>query len=89
MNICSSKLVTHVIDPVYLNYSVLTENEKLKIVERIRGTNADYIISALTDCEYNPDNRSKFFLFMEHTKNYHGMDWKDYLPDLYNIMNET
>ena len=89
MNIRSSKLVTHVIDPVYLNYSVLTENEKLKIVEQIRGTNADYIISALADCEHNPDNRSKFFLFMEHTKNYHGMDWKDYLPDLYNIMNEA
>jgi hypothetical protein len=67
---------------------VLTHDEKIEIIKQIQDTRAEYVIPALNDCSYNPDHRSQFLLFMEHTKNYHGMDWKDYVPALYKIMNQ-
>lgn len=87
MDIPDCGLITHVTNPAYLDYSVLTDYEKQNIVDQISGTKAEYIIPKLVECEFNPVNRSNFLLFMEHTKNYHGMDWEDYLPDLFNIMN--
>ena len=83
-----TNLTIHVSDPVYLSYSVLTHDEKIEIIKQIQDTRAEYVIPALNDCSYNPDHRSQFLLFMEHTKNYHGMDWKDYVPALYKIMNQ-
>ena len=82
-------LVTHVTGPAHLTYSVLTDAEKQEIVKRLAGTRAEYIIPVLDEYPFDPVNRTNFLRFMEHTKNYHGMDWKDYLPDLYNIMNEA
>ena len=81
-------LTIHVTEPRYLSYTVLTDNEKTKIAQLLQGTSAKYIISAMNDSVYTPKDRSKFLLFMEHTKNYHGLDWKDYLPALYNIMSK-
>ncbi len=83
-----TNLTIHVSNPVYLSYSVLTHDEKIEIIKQIQDTRAEYVIPALNDCSYNPDHRSQFLLFMEHTKNYHGMDWKDYVPALYKIMNQ-
>ena len=82
-------LITHVTGPAHLTYSVLTDAEKQEITKKLAGNRAEYIIPVFDDYPFDPVNRENFLLFMEHTKNYHGMDWKDYLPDLYNIMNEA
>lgn len=87
MEIPNCGLTTHVSDPQYLTYSILTDFEKHAIIERLKGSKADYIASVLPNYQYNSANRSNFFQFMEHTKNYHGQDWKDYLPELYALMN--
>jgi len=87
MDIPPCGLTTHVTTPVHLTYSVLNNFEKQEITKRLAGTKADYITSALTSYQHNPIARSNFLLFMEHTKAYHGQDWKDYLPNLYNLMN--
>lgn len=89
MGVRDSGVITHVTAPAHLTYSVLTDQEKQEIIKRLTNTRSDYNIPVLLDSPHNPTNRANFLLFMEHTKNYHGMDWKDYLPDLYNIMNET
>ena len=86
MDIPHCGLTSYVSDPPYLSYSVLTDIEKEKIITKIAGTKSDYIISALANYQYNSIDRSNFLLFMEHTKNYHGQDWKEYLPALYDIM---
>jgi hypothetical protein len=38
--------------------------------------------------KFSDDLRSRFFDYMAHTKTYHGMDWQDHLPDLYNLMTQ-
>ena len=78
---------TQLTEPKHLTYSVLTDQEKQKIIEKIDGTKAGYLVPYMLTEQHNPTNRKNFLLYMEHTKNYHDLDWKDYLPDLYNIMN--
>jgi MoaA/NifB/PqqE/SkfB family radical SAM enzyme len=87
MEIPNCGLTTHISDPQYLTYNILTDLEKQVLVKRLTGTKADYIASVLPSYQHSPADRSNFFQFMEHTKNYHGQDWKDYLPELYSLMN--
>jgi organic radical activating enzyme len=74
-------------NPKYLNYSVLTDTERTKIIPYLKEHNLDFVADQISQTEFNLVNRNNFFTFMKHTKSYHNMDWQDYLPELYQLMN--
>jgi len=77
---------TFLTHPEYLNYSVLTDKERIIVVDYLTQNNLNSAAKAVESYSYNPANRNTFFRFMSHTKEYHGLDWKDSLPELYNLM---
>ena len=86
INIRKNTYVNFVTYPSYLSYSVLTDREKELAAAQLTNSLGSFIISRILASPHNPDDRDKFFKFMEHTKRYHNMDWKDYLPELYTLM---
>ena len=81
--------LTHVQYPQYMSYQIFTNDEKAHLAEFLKQNNCEFVAPALDNYEYDADLRRRFIVFMEHTKQYHGMDWKTYLPDLYNLLNTT
>ena len=73
--------------PAYLNYSVLLDTEKAKVIPYLKENKLDFIVDQILQTEFVPANRDNFFKFVQHTKEYHGMDWQEYLPELYKLMN--
>lgn len=79
---------TYVTDPTYLSYKVLTDKEKDIIYQWLDRYGYGYMCDVFSNYPFDPTEREKFFRFMEHTKNYHGMDWQEYLPQLYKLMTQ-
>ena len=86
ISILKNTYVNFVTDPSYLSYSVLTDQEKELAAAKLTDSLGSFIIPRILSSTHAPDDRVKFFKFMEHTKQYHNMDWKDYLPELYTLM---
>ena len=86
-NIKDSEMTTFVEWPPFLSYKVLTEDEKSRYKNL---TNNDpelkYVYDRMNAEKHDSQLREHFFKFMETTKRIHRMDWKEYLPDLYNLM---
>ena len=82
-----TKEVTFVKHPDFLSYKILTDQERIKASKYLEKNNLQFIKEQFDLNPYNPNSRKDFFTFMEHTKQYHNMDWQDYLPELYALMN--
>ena len=85
----STSLTTFVIEPEYLSFKILTDQEKSRYAELAKNTGSQYIHDRMTLDSYDPEQREKFFAYMEHTRRFHGMDWQEYLPELYDFMNKS
>jgi len=72
--------------PDYLNYSILTERERIIVVDYLNQNNLSSAAKVVESYSYIPENRNRFFRFMNHTKEYHNLDWQTSLPELYNLM---
>jgi organic radical activating enzyme len=72
--------------PEYLNYSVLTDQERDTVVNYLISNGFNHIANTVSAYTHNDKNRSNFFKFMLHTKEFHSLDWQEYLPELYNLM---
>jgi hypothetical protein len=70
----------------HLSYSVLTDDEKTSVLEYLNSAQLTSIAERVQAAVYNPVDRQNFFDFMEHTRQFHGMFWGDYLPELYALM---
>jgi MoaA/NifB/PqqE/SkfB family radical SAM enzyme len=85
-------LQTFVQAPQHLTYSIFTDQEKQRYQDWYDRQNFDpkhrYVPKTLWAAKFSDDLRSRFFNYMAHTKTYHGMDWQDHLPDLYNLMTQ-
>ena len=88
-NIFETNETTFLHTPEYLNYSVLTDQERIIVGKYLINNGLTDAARSVESYSYNPDNRNIFFKYMTHTNEYHGMDWKDYLPELYNLMNNN
>lgn len=79
-------LLTIVNEPRHLSFSVMTDEEKHRVCQYLSGRHGRYLVPAIQQSEFDPALRAKFLEFMGHTKAYHGLDWQQYLPDLYQLM---
>lgn len=88
--VTDSKLQTFVRRPQHLTYSILTSQEKLSFQrwfdDQNVGTEDRYLLDTVMSYDFDPHLRERFLQYMDHTKTFHGLDWKEYLPDLYNLM---
>ena len=73
--------------PEYLNYSVLTDQERQIVVQYLNDNNLTDVSKIVKGYSHSPDNRKTFLKYMDHTKGYHGLDWATSLPELYQLMN--
>lgn len=84
-------LQTFVVQPRHISYSVLTPQEKESYVQWHGQQNfdadLDYVLQPLMTAEHDPILRDRFNHYMQHTKRFHGLDWQQYLPALYGLMN--
>ena len=85
--IYESKEIAFVKYPSFLSYDVLTNEEKVIAMDYLEKNDLRFLKDQIEASAYNSESRERFFEFMEHTKKYHDMDWKDYLPELYQLMN--
>jgi MoaA/NifB/PqqE/SkfB family radical SAM enzyme len=85
-SIFESKEIAFVKYPKFLSYDILTEQEKQLVCDYLEKNNLNFIKDQIEVSSYDHEARERFFEFMEHTKRYHEMDWKDYLPELYELM---
>lgn len=81
--------VTYVEHPRYLSYDILTDSEKTFVIDYLNSINQRTVAKCVANSNFSQAERNKFNNFMEHTKQYHDMDWKDYLPELHNLLNTT
>lgn len=88
--VMDSKLQTFVVQPRHLTYSILTQEEKLVFQRWFNHQNAgsedQYLLDTVMSYDFDPILRERFLQYMDHTKKFHGLDWKEYLPDLYSLM---
>jgi MoaA/NifB/PqqE/SkfB family radical SAM enzyme len=75
--------------PPYLTYSILTEQEKDKISSYLNDNDLHFLKAYIDNSAFDLQCRKKFYRYMEHTRNYHGMDWREYLPELYELMGDN
>lgn len=81
-----SRETTYITDPYHMSYGILTDREKSIVRQWLGQFGYEYICDVFDNFPFNPTEREKFFKTMEHTKNHHGMDWQEYLPQLYELM---
>lgn len=89
LNIPETSETTVVTTPAYLNYSILNDTEKVKVLKYLKENNLNFIYELIKNSVYNENDRKIFFNFMEHTKSYHQLDWREYLPELYALMGDS
>jgi 4Fe-4S single cluster domain len=89
LNIFETSEISVVFHPKYLNYCVLNDDEKIKVLKYLNENNLDFVASQVENSVHDPEERKRFFGFMEHTKSYHNMDWREYLPELYQLMGDN
>jgi MoaA/NifB/PqqE/SkfB family radical SAM enzyme len=89
MNIAETAETNFLSYPEYLNYSVLTDQERETVIAYLISNGFDHIAKNAGEYTHNAKNRKNFFKYMEHTKEYYGLDWQEYLPELYNLMNSN
>lgn len=83
------ELLTIVNEPAHLSFSVLTDREKDKICQYLSSRYGRYLIPSIEKSVFDPVLREKFLKFMAHTQAYHGLDWQEYLPELYRMISDT
>lgn len=87
-NILNVDQITYVEHPDILTYKVLTDQEKIFYREKTKNNpEFKFIYDKMNVENYDSILREKFLEYMDVTNRIHGMNWKDYLPDLYNLMN--
>ena len=86
-NILNVNQVTFVEHPEILTYRVLTDEEK-QLYKKLTNNKSElkFIYDKMDTEPHSPKLRIEFLEYMDVTKQIHGMNWKDYLPDLYNLM---
>ena len=89
IGIVATNEITYVEHPRHFSYNILTDVEKITAVEYLTSVGQYTVANRVTESTFEPKERSKFIKLMEHTKTYHDLDWKDYLPELYNLLNKT
>ena len=89
LGISPTNEITYVEYPRYLSYDILTDSEKTSVIDYLNSANLLYVAERVSRSTFDQVERNKFNNFMEHTTNYHGMNWKSYLPELYNLLNTT
>lgn len=83
------KILTVVSNQPKLTFQVLTELEKQRICAYLQDRHGRFLIPYIQASVYDPALRHDFLDFMEHTKAYHGLDWREALPDLWQLMHAT
>jgi hypothetical protein len=78
--------VIHVSIPPHLSYQIFTDSEKQQLADFLNDNDCAYVIPELQRCSFDPALRDRFMIYMEHTKRFHGMDWREYLPKLHQLM---
>lgn len=85
-----SGLQTFVSRPSHLSYNIFTPEEKLSFQrwfdDQNVGSEDRYLLDTVMSSDFDPVLRERFLEYMDHTKKFHGLDWKEYLPGLYNLM---
>ena len=89
MGISSTNEITYLEYPRHLSYDILTDSERVIITDYLNSVNLLGAARRVSNSKFDQLERNKFNDFMKHTTNYHGMDWKTYLPELYNLLNTT
>ena len=72
--------------PPMLSYSVLTDRERKYCVRYLQDAGHNDIANHVNKAKFNELYRQQFMAFMEHTKQFHGLDWQQYLIELYHLM---
>lgn len=86
LNIALSNELNVLQTPSFLSFSVLTDRERINVIEFLTDYNLTNLVDYIIKINHDPGSRALFFDYMEHTKQYHQMDWAEYLPDLYNLI---
>lgn len=85
-NIPQCKVITVVSNSPRLSFTVLTDNEKQKVCTYLSASHGKFLIPYIESSEFNDRHRQDFLEFMAHTKRYHGLDWKNSLPYLSQLL---
>jgi MoaA/NifB/PqqE/SkfB family radical SAM enzyme len=81
--------VTYLEEPNCLSFNILTDEEKEIAISYAENNNYRFIIPRIKASTFDLRARKLFHEYMEHTKSYHDLDWKDYLPKLYKLLNKV
>jgi MoaA/NifB/PqqE/SkfB family radical SAM enzyme len=73
--------------PSYLSCDILTDVQRDKVIKYLNDNNLKYVIQYVSNSKFDEVKKTQFLNFMEHTKQYHGMSWQEYLPELYELIN--
>ena len=85
-NIANSDEKSFVSWPSHLKCDILTEGQREKVVAYLAENDLEYVANYVKNSNFNSNEKVKFLKFMDHTKQYHGMSWQEYLPELYDII---
>jgi hypothetical protein len=80
------QLLTVVSHCDHLSFAVLTPEEKHEVCRYLSDRHGRFLIPYIQSSSYDSRQRKKFEDFMCHTQKYHGLDWRDYLPDLWRLL---
>lgn len=85
-NLPECKVITVVSDVQKLSFSILTNQEKQRVCAYLNDHYGKFLVPHIESADFSSKHRQDFLNYMNHTFYYHHMDWKEYLPDLYNFM---